>query len=153
MLETPHVAVGIAIASKVTNPLISLPLALASHFILDKTPHWNPHLNLELRDYGKVKPKTKLFITADSTLALVIGLYAVYNQLPNTNMAMIVFAGAFLSVLPDVVEIPHYFLEIRTKLMDTYIKWQKSIQFDVEIKLGIAIQTIVTLASLFVAFS
>ena len=45
MIELPHAVVGAAIAAKVGNPALSLPLALASHFVLDLVPHWNPHLN------------------------------------------------------------------------------------------------------------
>ena len=53
MLETPHVIVGAAIAYKVVNPALALPLALGSHFILDITPHWNPHLSTETKKFGK----------------------------------------------------------------------------------------------------
>ena len=50
MLETPHVAVGAAIAASIPNPLIAIPLAFASHFALELVPHWNPHLNTELKN-------------------------------------------------------------------------------------------------------
>jgi len=50
VLETPHVVVGAAIATKIANPFISLPLAFASHFLLEKVPHWNPHLNTEKKN-------------------------------------------------------------------------------------------------------
>ncbi len=72
MLETPHVALGVAIAVAVPNPLISIPLALASHFILDMTPHWNPHINTEMKKYGKLTKPTLLIIGLDLFVALVL---------------------------------------------------------------------------------
>ena len=54
MLETPHVIVGAAIATKVVNPALALPLAFGSHFILERVPHWNPHLNTEKNKFGKI---------------------------------------------------------------------------------------------------
>lgn len=49
MLETPHVLIGAAIATKVGNPFLAIPLAFASHFVLETVPHWNPHLNTETK--------------------------------------------------------------------------------------------------------
>jgi hypothetical protein len=54
VLETPHVVVGAAIATKVANPALAIPLAFASHFVLEKIPHWNPHLNTELKKFGRL---------------------------------------------------------------------------------------------------
>jgi len=53
MLETPHVLAGAVIAAKVQNPFLAIPLAFASHFILEKVPHWNPHINAEMTKFGR----------------------------------------------------------------------------------------------------
>ncbi|MFH1971517.1 MAG: hypothetical protein ABIJ05_04005, partial [Patescibacteria group bacterium] len=60
MLETPHIIVGAAIASKITNPLLSIPISFVSHFVLEKVPHWNPHLNSETEKYGKPTKKSTM---------------------------------------------------------------------------------------------
>ena len=149
MLETPHVVVGAAIASKIPNPLISIPLALASHFVLDKVPHWNPHLNTELKKFGKVTDQSKLIVVIDVIFALASGLYITSLAGPNVNHQYVVLAASFTAVLPDVIEAPHFFLNIKSKLISRWIAFQKSIQNDTSPILGLGIQ-IATMAAAFV---
>ena len=161
MLETPHVVVGAAIASKIPNPLISIPLALASHFILDKTPHWNPHLNTELKKFGKVTDQSKLIVVIDVIFALASGLYITSLAGPNVNHQYVVLAASFTAVLPDVIEAPHFFLNpimknkfiktgsLQASLVSRWIAFQKSIQNDTSPILGLGIQ-IATMAAAFI---
>ena len=65
MLEAPHVLVGIALAEKTGHPLLAIPLALGSHFVLDMLPHWNPHLNTEMRKLGRISANTRRIIFID----------------------------------------------------------------------------------------
>lgn len=44
MLITPHALTGAAITVLVPNPLVSVPLAIGSHFVLDMIPHWQETL-------------------------------------------------------------------------------------------------------------
>lgn len=149
MLETPHVAVGAAIASKIPNPFISIPLALASHFILDISPHWNPHINREIKKFGKPTKESVTIIKADSVIALVLGSALAFHALPDVHQFANIMVCSFVAVLPDVVEAPYYFLGKKTTIIEKWIAWQKSIQNDVSPQLGLTIQTIVTLVSLF----
>lgn len=150
MLETPHVVTGIAIASVTGNPLIAFPLAIASHFFLDMVPHWNPHLNTDLKKYGRVSNKNVALVVLDSFLALGIGLFFAYRSLPDTMMALAVLAGCFGGVLPDLAEAPHYFLKFRHPVMDKFINWQKSIQNDTSPIPGIISQILTILVGLWV---
>src|SRR5258708_30495601 len=109
MLETPHVAVGVAIASKIPNPFISIPLAFASHFLLDVTPHWNPHINREIKKFGHPTKKSVAIIRADSTIALVLGTSIAIHALPDVHQFLNIMAFCFVSVLPDVLVAPYYF--------------------------------------------
>lgn len=142
MLETPHVAAGAAIATKVGNPLLALPLALASHFLLDTVPHWNPHLNKELKSLGKVSKSSTILVTIDSFSAIGVGLLFA-STAPDMTKAITILAGAFLGVLPDVVEAPYYFLGQRNAAIEKFIKWQKSIQWDTNPIFGFATQILV----------
>ena len=156
MLETPHVAVGAAIATKVGNPYLALPLALLSHFVMDKVPHWNPHLNQDLDKEGKVKRKSANFnlVLVDSVTALTLGTALASRALPeSTTKAAIILAGCFLAVLPDVVEAPHYFFGIRHPWMNKFIAWQKSIQSDTTPFWGFITQSVAIIASLAWIFS
>jgi len=149
MLETPHAAVGAALVIAIPNPLISLPLAFASHFVLDVIPHWNPHIHTELKKYGKLQKKTVTFITADSLTAAVLGLsLASVSVNGNPNTFILVLLGAFMGTLGDMLEMPYYFLNYRGKLMSRYVLWQKSIQNHTDTIYGVLTQIIVFIAAL-----
>lgn len=148
VLETPHAIVGAAIASKIPNPFISLPLAFASHFVLDRIPHWNPHLNTELKNNGKVTEKSKKIIALDVVSALSIGISIAFMKLPDQNAAIYVLLGAFCAVLPDLVEGPYFFWNIRTKAIDRWLKFQKSIQNDTSALPGLAIQLVTVIMAI-----
>lgn len=153
VLETPHVIVGAAIATKVVNPLLSLPLALGSHFVLDRTPHWNPHLNTELKKHGKVTSKTTKIVIIDVALAFASGIFIAYQTLPNTNRFMLIMFASFLSILPDVVEGPYFFLKMKNKSVEKWIKIQKSLQVDAPFIPGVLTQILTVIACFYWIFS
>lgn len=143
MLETPHVVVGAAIATKVANPLLAIPLALGSHFLLEKIPHWNPHLSREIEKFGAPTKKSTEIVVADATTALVFGSYIAYRALPNTGHAMTILAACFFSVLPDLIEAPYFFLNFRTQAIKRWIKVQKSFQSNASTFWGILTQIVI----------
>jgi len=147
MLETPHVFVGAVIASKIPNPLIAIPLAFASHFILETVPHWNPHLNTETEKFGKPTKKSTIITIVDSTVALVSGSLIAWQALPNTNQAILILACCLASVLPDLLEAPYFFLKVRTAWVKKWIKFQKSLQNDTSFYWGFLTQTATILAA------
>jgi hypothetical protein len=149
MLETPHVFIGAAIATKFPNPLIAIPLAFASHFILEMVPHWNPHLNSETEKFGHITKKSTLIVIADSTLALACGSFIAYQALPDTGHAITILLACLASILPDLIEAPYFFLKIKNKLIEKWISFQKSIQSDTKIVPGMLNQMITILAAIF----
>lgn len=153
MLETPHVALGVAIALKTGNPWVAIPLSLASHFLLERVPHWNPHLNTEIKTYGKLTNKTKFIIAIDTTLALALGLFIAYKALPDTNLFLTIILSAFTSILPDLLESPYFFFGVKNKYMKWWIDLQKSIQVDATPFWGILTQVVVLSACIFWIFS
>ena len=152
MLETPHAVVGAAIAASVSNPIIGLPLAFASHFMLDKVPHWNPHLNTELKEYGKVSKNSSSIVFADTGLAFLLSLLIASTALPDTGRFIYIMLGAFAGILPDLVEAPYYFLKKNSDWIIRWIKFQKSIQVDTTLIPGMTTQIITVLAALFWVF-
>lgn len=153
MLELPHVVVGAAIAAKIGNPALALPLALASHFALDILPHWNPHLNSELKIHGRVTGRSTAFVAIDGIGSLVAGFAIASTVLPNVNHFVIVILGAFLAVLPDVIEAPHFFLGWHHNLILKLLRFQKSIQTDAPIWLGLPTQAMIVAAALWWLFN
>jgi len=148
VLETPHVIVGAAIATKVVHPALAIPLAFASHFILEKVPHWNPHLNTETEKFGRPTKKSTAIVVVDAAVALASGSYLAYRTLPNQALAITVFISCFVAVLPDLIEGPYFFLNVRNEVVKRWIKFQKSLQVDTDIIPGLATQLITIAAAL-----
>lgn len=147
MLETPHVAVGAAIASKIPNPFIAIPLAFASHFVLEKVPHWNPHLNTEKKALGKISSNTMKIIAADTILSLGFGIYVSYLALPDTGHAITILLACFASALPDIVEAPYFLTKMKSKTIEKWVKIQKSIQVDTDLVPGLITQAVTVAAA------
>jgi len=145
VLETPHALVGAAIAARIPNPIISIPLAFASHFLLDMTPHWNPHINTELKKYGKVTNNSKFIIATDLVLAAVC---VVSLALTKTDSTFPIMAGGVAAIMPDVVEGPYFFWGWKHKIIKKWLNFQKSIQVDVDLVPGIVTQIAIATAAL-----
>lgn len=148
MVELPHTLVGIAIAAKLQNPALSLPLAFTSHFILDLLPHWNPHLNKEMKKYGKVTRATSLLISADVTLSLTIGSIIAFFTASSLFHFFIILLGGFLAVLPDIVEGPYFFWGWRYKPLIRWVNIQSLLQTNIPPLPGILTQILVIIASI-----
>lgn len=149
MLETPHVAVGAAIAAKVGNPYLALPLALASHFVLDRIPHWNPHFYTETKKYGKPSNKSTTLAIVDSFAALGLGLAVAGQALPDKTKFAVILAACLLSVLPDQIKTPFFFLKnARKGWLKKWVTFERGLQVDAPFWPGILTQVAVTLASL-----
>ncbi len=153
MLQTPHVAVGAAIAVGVTNPYIAIPMALGSHFVLDMIPHWNPHTYTEAVKHGIPTNPTITLTLLDISTALGLGLWIAYSSLPNTTLAITIVLASFASVLPDVIKYPFFlFKKIRKGKYKKYVDFERSLQNDVEMLPGVLTQLLIAVAALYWIF-
>ncbi|TAH33991.1 hypothetical protein EYC59_04200 [Candidatus Saccharibacteria bacterium] len=119
MIGFNHALTGGLIATLVPWPL-AIPLALASHFLLDMLPHYGiPH---QQRDKSKF---WKWFFTVDFFATLGLAVWAIANQ----HYAMY-FAGQ-VAVLPDFVWVAHVVRHRSFELHHSksrYAAWHKRIQ-------------------------
>jgi hypothetical protein len=148
VLETPHAIVGAAIATKVVHPALAIPLAFASHFMLEKVPHWNPHLNTETEKFGRPTKQSTTIVVIDAVTALASGSYLAYRALPNQALALTIFIACFSAVLPDIIEGPYFFLNLRNATIKRWVKFQKSLQVDTEVIPGLLTQVATVAAAL-----
>ncbi|MGB6839065.1 MAG: hypothetical protein WBD86_00445 [Microgenomates group bacterium] len=148
MLETPHIVVGAAIATKVVNPALAIPLAFGSHFLLERVPHWNPHLNTEKNKFGKITKQSTRIVIVDATIACALAIFIASRALPDINHTITILAASFFSALPDIIEGPYFFFDVESKFIKKWIAFQKSIQADAEIIPGLLTQ-IITIAAAF----
>lgn len=153
MLETPHTIIGATIAFKIPNPLIALPLAFLSHFLLDEIPHWNPDLHGETKKFGKISRQSSLIILGDVFLSLGFGFWIASRVWPNWEKAVIIIVASFLAVVVDVIEGFYFFLGMRNKSLKRLIRFQRCYQHRAPPILGIITQIVVIFLSLLVLYT
>lgn len=145
MLTTPHALVGIALVAKLP-PVIGLPLALASHFILDfLIPHWNPHLFTEMEKDGRLSKNTLIIIALDGLLAASLVIFFSF-----TTASLWPIGGAFLATLPDWLEAPFYLFKVKIPFLVKYVTFEHLHQAKAGIFLGILTQAVIIVLSLLI---
>lgn len=147
VLETPHVIVGAVIATKIAHPALAIPLAFASHFVLERVPHWNPHLNTEKKKYGYITGTSKKIIVLDVIFAATSGIYIASLSLPDINRFLIIILASFFSALPDIIEAPYFFFNMKSAFLEKWVAFQKSLQSDAEIVPGLLTQVLTIIAA------
>lgn len=123
MLSIAHGTTGAFIASKIPNPLISLPLAVAIHYIQDYIPHWDVGQGLT----KKTKSKKSAFLQelfVDFPLSLVLVYFFFQHGKPFNPL---LFLGWFFSLLPDFLEAPKNFLSYEPKILAPFNKFHHSL--------------------------
>lgn len=116
MMAFNHILAG-SIIGAALPPHLSAPIALASHFILDVTPH----------SLGETKrPYSRVFIitfTVDVVLSLVC-IFAIPFVFPDNWLQ--VYVGAFFGLLPDLLwPLWHK----GSQWLDVFLHWAARIQW------------------------
>lgn len=104
MTATGHALIGTVIAAKIGNPALAIPLALASHFVVDALPHWDTSY------HRKQKSRMKFFIQtlADFTIGLILSYALIQLLFPQTNLGY-AFIMILISQAPDWLTAPYLF--------------------------------------------
>lgn len=100
MTATAHALVSGAIVAAIPDPVISLPLAFFSHFLMDAVPHWDFGTNWR----GRSKAATGMVAIADT----LVGFTVTYFVFGGKVSLPILLAGMSLGNLPDWLEAPYY---------------------------------------------
>ncbi len=93
MLTTPHAVTGAALGALLVNPLLVVPAAIGSHFLLDMTPHWQETL-------APYTPTWKTWTRIPFDLALAVGLVSLIVVWHPAAVGS-VWLGAVCGNLPD----------------------------------------------------
>ncbi len=132
MTATAHALIGGAIAAAIPNPAIGLPLAAATHPILDMIPHW------DLGVGWRKKNKVTLFV--ESMLDLVVGIvlaYLIFGRLVNPVYFL---ACIFFSEIWDVLMMPYLLFKWNFPPFSTSYHFQHKIQTNIKLPWGILTQ-------------
>jgi hypothetical protein len=148
MLITPHAVVGAAIGVRLKHPLKVIPVAMASHFLLDTVPHWQETL-APYRPTGA----TWIRIPIDACLAVLgVAWIARQGKKRQRGLASAAVVGALAGTLPDLDSLacanP---LLLRNGFLKRYFFWHCGIQEETPEGWGVVTQIAVSLAALAVA--
>lgn len=100
MTATAHALVAGAIYRAIPNPVLSVPLAFASHFIMDAVPHWDIGTSWRTRS----KKMTGVFAISET----VLGITLAYFLFAGKGDGIQLFSTIIASELPDWMEAPWY---------------------------------------------
>lgn len=94
MLLTPHILIGVAIITKVQNPILGLLLVLLSHYFLDCFPQQEYSIkNIKERRWNKsFLDFLRVFFDISFGVLLILLL---------SESSSFILAAAFLAILPD----------------------------------------------------
>lgn len=141
MLITPHALAGATIVVLIPNPVIAIPIAVGSHFILDSIPHWQ-----ETFYPYKATYKTWIRIPIDLTLAVILVSIITIHHPDITNL---IWIGAFAANAPDLDSIASIRpISLRNKVFKTYYNWHCVIQRETVSFKGILTQLVFVVGSL-----
>lgn len=100
MTATAHALVSGAIYKAIPNPALAIPLALASHFIMDGVPHWDLGTNWRSR--------SKMSTGGLAIFETVLGITVAYFIFQGKGNGIPLLATICAGELPDWMEAPWY---------------------------------------------
>jgi len=103
MTATNHVLTGALIAAIVRNPVIALPAALLSHFVLDALPH-----------FGMTSHTTKKFIKVLIVDIVLASSFLFYLILHRPDLWQLLVVCSILAASPDLMWFPRFVQELKT---------------------------------------
>ncbi len=119
MTATNHAVAGAIIAVYIHEPVLALPLALASHFVLDSLPHIG------------IKGYNRLFTKVLFTDILVCSIFLIAIILIKPAHWQLLISCALLAMSPDLMWLPRYIRHLRHKSqkpMNRIMNFHKNIQ-------------------------
>ena len=124
MILTSHILAGAAIASKSSNPFLTLPLAFLSHYLLDSLPQ---------EEYSIINIKKKLWNKAWIDFLMIFAdiSFGILLILLSSNNSPLIFAGAFSALVPDGITLLQI-LNPQNKLINRHQKIHMKIQRTVD---------------------
>lgn len=141
---SPHVTAGVALGAIIGNPLVVIPVAILSHFILDSIPHWQETL-------APYTPTAKTFVRIPIDLALALGVIVLGLQL-QPDHAWSIWLGAIFASGADLDVILIAYPKLKHGLIEKYWDWHCAIQRETSSLWGLAPQLAVLAVGVFAIY-
>lgn len=153
MILASHVAVGIAIAETIENPLLSWPASFLLHFPFDLVPHWDALTGVSKEK--SIQPWRWVSMILDIVLGLSLGLFFVFRALwleNNSFKAVNILGACFFSILPDLLEFPVVLLGKAYAPARLILNIQRKVHWRANLPWGLFPQLLVLIAAIFFSF-
>ena len=135
------------IALAVKQPVLAVPLAFASHFVLDAIPHFGIHEDDHVKRNSHWLFRTVISIDTVLAVAMIITIPLLANE---TVGWWIILLGMLAGIAPDTIWIYRFIRLMRNKLVRPYgrvAKFHQNIQWS-EQPWGLNIEVVWVIASL-----
>lgn len=123
MTATAHAIIGIAIAVKVGNPALAIPVAFASHLAADSIPHWDVATHRHKKEIRRLI--FDLFV--DVSLSFILSVVILSLLFPKTSLSY-AFLIIMASQLLDWITGPYYILDYLFKIHPPPFSWFYALQ-------------------------
>ncbi|MCX6726075.1 MAG: hypothetical protein NT052_02060 [Candidatus Shapirobacteria bacterium] len=138
MLSTSHSLISALIVSRIFPPQLSLPLVLASHYLLDIVPHWDTGTGLT--NGHKSKKKAVLETLVD----VIVGFSLVFIFFQKGKpFSPLLWVAVFLGILPDLLEFPALFFGKRPFPINVLEKFHNTLHQRAKLPWGLIYQIVV----------
>jgi hypothetical protein len=144
MLATPHATTGAVIGALIPNPLLVVPLAIGSHFVLDSIPHWQE----TLAPYIPTK-KTYIRLPIDIVLAATL-VWLMTRWQPSSSGT--IWLGATVANVPDLDSVVVLIPKLKQGLIKKYWDWHCKIQRETSSMWGVLTQFVAIAIGLVVVY-
>lgn len=142
MLTTPHAVTGAMLGTLLPAP-VAIPVAVASHYILDSIPHWQETL-------APYTPTRKTYIRIPIDIALAVGLTLLIIHWQPAHQSRI-WWSAFAANAPDLDSFLAVAPRFKQGLLKIYWDWHCQIQRETNRWYGVLTQLTVIGACLYVS--
>ena len=102
MTATAHALIGASLATRISNPLLGIPIAILSHFIADLIPHWDAGTNHRQKSIMRLRAEATLDVLLGFALVIIL-----FRNFAQTN-PMYLFTMVIAAQLPDWIEAPSW---------------------------------------------
>lgn len=105
MTGSNHIVAGALIAAVIPQPLIAIPLAFLSHFLLDALPHFG-----DTEKHSWLNRNFSLILLIDTLISA--GFLLTLMVMQPDNWGLMVISG-LVAVSPDALWLPYYLDELK----------------------------------------
>lgn len=146
-----HVLLGGLIGEYYHSVLLIVLISLLSHFILDIIPHWDGG-DFDRKFFNKTgmffSGKISVFINILDVIICIFLMSFLYKEFHSKLM----LAGAFAGMIPDLAKLGYLTKLRKNRHFINYLKFHSRIQKDVNWRIGLITQIIITVFLIILLF-